>query len=217
MSRVIAPRRQRPPRWRISSRSPCPSSGCERSTPRCAPPPTSSVKPEKTLRRHQPLPVNLLALLGPLRCPELGYLLGERLLRLAHHLYDAQAQDLLGPLLLAPSLVAGLYPQMLQPREPGPRRLQQSSLNPSWSGTLALCTLAFKTNPSVSTRAGGVFCLALSLRGQSRAQCLPLPWSLATESPRSLRLGSASCQGEIAAARAARRSAAPKSRRASIA
>src|SRR5918994_6856466 len=39
-SAASSPRRQRPPRWRTTSRSPCPFDGCERSTRRCAPPPT---------------------------------------------------------------------------------------------------------------------------------------------------------------------------------
>src|SRR3954451_892912 len=42
---------------------------------------------------HEPLPVDLL---GPLRSPQLGHLLGDRLLGLAHDLY-AHAQRLLRP------------------------------------------------------------------------------------------------------------------------
>src|SRR5918997_1546515 len=53
---------------------------------------------------HKPPPVHLLALLGPLRSPELGYLLGHRLFGLAHHLH-AHAHNLLRPP-LAPTLVA---------------------------------------------------------------------------------------------------------------
>src|SRR5215210_3334553 len=64
----------------------------------------------KTPRRHQPLPVHLLALLGPLLCPGLGHLLRQRLSGLAHNL-DAQTQCLLGPP-PAPSLVASIDPQV---------------------------------------------------------------------------------------------------------
>src|SRR5215213_1896056 len=40
-----SPRRQRPPRWRTAFRSPSSFDGYERSTRRCAPPPTSSATP----------------------------------------------------------------------------------------------------------------------------------------------------------------------------
>src|SRR5215203_4875555 len=73
--------------------------------------------------RHQPLPVHLLALFGPLLGPDLSHLLGNRLWGLAHHL-DAQPEDLLGPL-SAPTPIASVHPQVLQARELGPRRLQQ--------------------------------------------------------------------------------------------
>src|SRR5215213_3774952 len=91
-SAASSPRRQRTLRSRTTSRSPWPSSGCGRSTRRCAPPPTSSARPENP-RRHEPLPVHLLALLSPLFRPDLGYLLGDRLCwRLAYNL-DAHAQE----------------------------------------------------------------------------------------------------------------------------
>jgi hypothetical protein len=99
------------PRWRITSRSPSPSDGCgDPGEGALHHPPTR--QDLKTPRRYQPLPVNLLALLGPLLRPDLGYLLGDRLFGLAHHLH-AQAQDLLGPP-PASTLVSGVYPQMLQ-------------------------------------------------------------------------------------------------------
>src|SRR5215216_8199625 len=63
----------------------------------------------KTPRRHEPLPVHLLALLSPLFRPDLGYLLGDRLCwRLAHNL-DAHAQDFRGPP-STPSSVSGIDP-----------------------------------------------------------------------------------------------------------
>src|SRR5919202_6854380 len=46
--------------------------------------------------RHQPLPVHLLALLGPLLSPHLSHLLGNWLFGLAYNL-SAQPQDLLDP------------------------------------------------------------------------------------------------------------------------
>src|SRR5215217_7232315 len=60
-SAASSPRRQRTLRCRTTSRSPWPSSGCRRSTRRCAPPPTSSARPEKTpgginLRQSTSLP-----------------------------------------------------------------------------------------------------------------------------------------------------------------
>jgi site-specific DNA recombinase len=73
-------------------------------------------------RRHEPLPIDLLALLGPFLGPSLRHLLRDGLRGLAHDLH-AQAQNLLSPA-FAPSLVAGVHPQVLQAREPAPRRLQ---------------------------------------------------------------------------------------------
>src|SRR5829696_8162956 len=64
----------------------------------------------ETPRRHEPLPVHLLALLGPLPGPSLCHLLGHGLLGLAHHLH-AQPQNLLCPL-LSPPLVACIDPQV---------------------------------------------------------------------------------------------------------
>src|SRR5215212_10753605 len=59
----------------------------------------------ETSRRHETLPVHLLALLGPFPCPELCYFLWHRLGRLAHDLH-AHAEGLLRPP-PAPTLVAG--------------------------------------------------------------------------------------------------------------
>src|ERR671918_539209 len=58
----------------------------------------------ETSRRHEPSPVNLIALLGPFPCPELCYFLWHRLAWLAHYL-NAHAEDLLRPP-PAPPLVA---------------------------------------------------------------------------------------------------------------
>src|SRR5215211_4587661 len=102
----------------------------------------------ETLRRHQPLPIHHLSLLGPPLGPGLSHLLRDRLLGLAYHL-DAQAHRLLGPP-FAPPLVAGIDPQMREAREPDSCRPSSSPM-PSASGTLALCTLALSTKPSVST------------------------------------------------------------------
>src|SRR5215213_11183887 len=77
----------------------------------------------ETPRRHEALPVQLLALLGPLPGPALGHLLGDRLLRLAHHL-DAHAEDLLCPP-PAPTLVARVYPQMREAPKATAYRLQK--------------------------------------------------------------------------------------------
>jgi hypothetical protein len=104
------------------SRSPWPSSGCGSSTRRCAPPPTFEAAPGSP-EGHEPLPVNLLAFLGPLSGPNLGHLLRERLFGLAHNL-DAHTQDLLGPP-PAPPLVAGIYLQARKAPRALARRLQQ--------------------------------------------------------------------------------------------
>src|SRR5918994_7513383 len=68
--------------------------------------------------RHQPLPVHLLTLLGPLFRPDLGHLLGDRLGWLTYHLH-AQPEDLLGPSPPAPAPVTGVHPQVPQARELG--------------------------------------------------------------------------------------------------
>src|SRR5918997_4868389 len=80
----------------------------------------------KASRRHKPLPVHLLALLGPLLCPALGHLLRDRLSGACARPAPRSSHSLLGPP-SAPSLVAGVYPQVLQAPEPGSRRLQQQS------------------------------------------------------------------------------------------
>ena len=49
-----------------------------------------------------------------------------------------------------PPPVSGFDPQVRKALKALARRLQQSSLMPSSSGTLALCTLALSTKPSVS-------------------------------------------------------------------
>src|SRR5215212_5848373 len=73
-------------------------------------------------RRHQSLPVHLLAFLGPLLGPALGHLLGERLSWLAHDLY-AQPHHLLGPS-LAPPLLSGIDPQLRKaPKATAPHRV----------------------------------------------------------------------------------------------
>src|SRR5215207_1773203 len=76
-------------------------------------------------RRHQTLPVHLLALLGPLPSPYLGRLLGDRLSRLVHYLH-AQAQLLLGPP-PAPPLVTRVDPQVPKAWKTIPGRVQQQS------------------------------------------------------------------------------------------
>src|SRR5215213_11911539 len=83
------------------------------------PPPRQSHVPS---RRHEPLPVDFLALLGPFSRPNLRHLLWYGLWGLAHNLH-AQAHYLLGPP-PAPALVACVQPQVLQTGEPTPRRLQ---------------------------------------------------------------------------------------------
>src|SRR5215203_1759084 len=93
-----------PPRSHTASRSPCSASCSERAKRRSSPPPTAEAEPRTPPRRHQPLPVDLLAFLGPLPCPELCHFLWHRLGRLAHHLH-AGAHRLLGPP-PAPALVA---------------------------------------------------------------------------------------------------------------
>ena len=52
---------------------------------------------------------------------------------------------------LSPSLLDGLQPKRCLKRESSLRADSSSSLSPSWLGTLALCALAFTTNPLVST------------------------------------------------------------------
>src|SRR5215211_3531119 len=73
-------------------------------------------------RRHQPLPVHLLAFLCPLPSPPLRYLLRYGLGWLAHDLH-AQAHNLLSPP-SAPALVSCVQPQVRKAREPRTRRLQ---------------------------------------------------------------------------------------------
>src|SRR5215216_2720168 len=61
---------------------------------------------------HQLLPIEFLALLGQLFCPDHCHFLGDRLLRFAHDLHT-QAQDLFRPP-PASALVARIQPQVLQ-------------------------------------------------------------------------------------------------------
>src|SRR5215203_954983 len=78
----------------------------------------------KTLRRHELLPIHILAFLGPLPGPSLGYLLRERLPGLAHHLHT-QSHNFLGPS-SPPSLVSSVDPQVSKAREAiAARRIQQ--------------------------------------------------------------------------------------------
>src|SRR5215208_4767336 len=77
-------------------------------------------------RRHQSLPVHLLAFLGPLLGPALGHLLGQRLSWLAHDLY-AQPHRLLGPS-LAPPLVSGIDPQVRKAPLGGQRRAPRTAV-----------------------------------------------------------------------------------------
>ncbi len=70
--------------------------------------------------------MHLFALLVPLLRLGEHDLLGGRLGRLAHDLH-AQAQFLLGPA-FAPSLVAGVQPQVLQAQRACPRPLRRSFL-----------------------------------------------------------------------------------------
>jgi hypothetical protein len=134
---------------------------------------SSTRQDPKTPRRHQPLPVHLLALLGPLLCPHLGHLLGEGLRGLAHHLH-AEPQSLLGPP-PAPPLVARASTHRWFRRESLACADSSSALSPSWSGTLALCILALSTIPSVSTSKWRFLPSTFSLLGRSRALCLPPP------------------------------------------
>src|SRR5215212_4951849 len=84
----------------------------------------STRQDSEAARRHEPLPIHLLAFLGPLPCPSLGHLLRERLPRLAHHLHT-QSHNLLGPT-SPPSLVSSVDPQVSKAREEiAARRIQQ--------------------------------------------------------------------------------------------
>jgi site-specific DNA recombinase len=125
-----------------------------------------------TLRRHQPLPIHRLSLLGPFLGPKPSHLLRDRLLGLAYHLY-AQAHRLLGPP-FAPPLVAGIDPQMFQAPEPDPRRLQQP---------YAVCVgdfsavygRALSTKPSVSTSKWRFLPSTLLLAGSKPRSVPPTP------------------------------------------
>src|SRR5215210_4262045 len=126
-----------PPSSPAAARNPCSYGGSERATRRSSPQPTSSATPREASRGHESLPVHLYAFLSPLPGPGLSHLFWHRLLRLAHHI-NAQAHHLFNPP-LASALVAGIDPQMREARKASAaHRLQQSSLIPSASGTLAL-------------------------------------------------------------------------------
>jgi hypothetical protein len=95
------------------------------------------------------LPIDQLALFSAFLCPDLRNPLRHELWGLAHHLHTL-AQDFLGP----PRMPLPSYPASSQrcfKRESAGRADRSSSLNPSWSGTFALCTLTFRSKPSVST------------------------------------------------------------------
>src|SRR5215211_611329 len=64
---------------------------------------------------HQLLPIDLLALLGPLFSPDHRHLLRNGLFGLTYDLHT-QAQNFFGPA-LTPSLVARIQPQVLQSRQ----------------------------------------------------------------------------------------------------
>src|SRR5215212_9270662 len=105
----------------------------------------------KTLRRHELLPIHLLAFLGPLPCPSLGHLLRERLPRLAHHLHT-QSHNLLGPT-SPPSLASSVDPQVSKAREEiAARRIQQHPNAICVRDSGAVYGRALSTKPSVSTR-----------------------------------------------------------------
>jgi hypothetical protein len=137
----------------------------------------SARKYSKASWRHQPLPVHPYALLGPLLCPGLCHLLGERLLGLTHHLY-AHAHDLLGPPRACPSLGNRHRPTGAKGVEDDRALTSSSSLMPSWSGTLALWTRTFITSPSVSTKRWRLGCPQPALPGLQAA--------LSTSHPRGL-------------------------------
>src|SRR5215212_5653734 len=103
----------------------------------------------ETPRRHQPLPIYLLALLGPLLSPALSYVLGERLFGLAHHLH-AQPQNLLGPS-SAPPPVARVDPQVRKARKAIARRVKQQPDAIFVRNFGAVCFGFESTKPSVST------------------------------------------------------------------
>ena len=98
---------------------------------------------------HESLPIDLFAFFGLLLNLNFHYLLRYGLSGLGYDL-RAQAHNLLNP---SPShsILGGFQPKRCLKRESPLRADSSSSLSPSWSGTLALCTLAFATNPSVST------------------------------------------------------------------
>src|SRR5215216_1857100 len=112
------------------------------------PPPRQGHLPS---RRHEPLPIEFPALLGPFPGPDLRHLLLHGLWGLAHDLH-AQAHNLLGPPRMPPAFVAEPASSHRCCRRESPVRADSSrSLSPSWSGTFALCTLALSTKASVST------------------------------------------------------------------
>ena len=98
---------------------------------------------------HESLPLDLFAFFGLLLNLNLHHLLRYGLSGLGYDL-RAQAHNLLNPS-LSPSILGGFQPKRCLKHESPLRADSSSSLSPSWSGTLALCTLAFTTNPSVST------------------------------------------------------------------
>jgi hypothetical protein len=100
-------------------------------------------------RRHKPLPVHLLSLLGPFLCPDLRHLLRYGLLAGLRTTSTLKPKTSSAHLLLLPSYPASNHRCF---RRESPVRADSSrSLSPSWSGTLALCTFALRSKPSVST------------------------------------------------------------------
>src|SRR4051794_35915752 len=97
---------------------------------RCTPPPSSAAEPETLARRHELLPVDLFAFLGPLLSPYLRHLLGDRLGRTADNL-DTQAQYLLGPP-LSSALVTRVQSHRRLRLRTSARSDSSNSLIPSW-------------------------------------------------------------------------------------
>jgi hypothetical protein len=136
--------------------------------------PSTRQDPEAS-RRHQPLPIHLLALLGPLLlCPHhLGQLLlGNRLWGLARTTSTLKSPGPPRPT-SCPSLGSRhIDPQMLQAGAtawPSPTPAVATSSHPGVGHLSTVCTLALSTIPSVSTSSGGAFCLRPSLGGVEAA------------------------------------------------
>src|SRR5215216_6378421 len=96
-------------------------------------------------------------------------------------------------------------------RRESPVRADSSrSLSPSWSGTFALCTLAFSTSPSVSTSRCRLECLEPSCFRRIPSALHPPRWSSPTGSRRSLRSVEGFCPILGVGARAKQSACAPR-------